>query len=902
MARTKVQAGTGADLAAATMAVEFSSSYGAFTTLTRWATDVVMVSGETPSYACFAIPQLAEDEQAGNVAAAANSSPKLRTRARINFVDNNKSYTMMSGTVIRYDHDVDSDSIVGVIQDDRYWLTKITVYGRVKCDPVSDKNSVWFDSAEECVFEPLSCVDSGYGPVFAPCYKYGWNYDELGTMPTPGQATARARNWRCVDIMEYLRNVYCNASFNAIPSKYGNYKLPRCIQWPRNIADGYNWTRWATGFDAQQGGGNDLCSVLQALARKAGPFDIYFKPSGFSSILCITDMSGRKSSADLYMPRYKGLASTGSTIAQRMSDTQAVQGGSLVESVGGYFDDVAILGDPPAIERSIDTLSTSILRPAWSTADEDAFKKYVKDNGEDSTAFIAACDIWPNVYACWHVDANAGKIFPDASKWKGNDPKWRASVKEHLLTGYNSDGNANTYGSNTSTNNPMQWRPLEIPVEYSVDTGSNWKVAERLDGLAMDWSHHLVFLDGLRRKGNGYTWNTQGGESFDTTKMRANDMRLTIAIEGMHRIVGRGVGDPNWTSSRVEQGNYPATWAVVAQPLDYVDYERSQSHPFGQVCDEPYKSQNYPDKLGSGNELYSDAPTATTGRLYNHANARLSDVKRISYMGSMAVSRCNPALEPGMCVNLKGSVLERSNRVGAVIKTWSFSVMRQQQLIELVSDDRGRIYDVPTSSGTPTATPPQQTGAQTQTGTSGQSSNTSGPDSGSTGRYSGGSGSQPSQQQKDDWAASDRASKEMNQKMYGKSADDLMQEQRAPSEAAAARERGKKPPPSAPQYGPAADTDMTGVFGGGKAPKGPAREEEDEGPARRRGESLPMPTGQEAVSKAFMKGAGYNEDWASKAAEQADAAAKAKAAQPAEKKDRGEAALDAMLKAGPPRT
>jgi hypothetical protein len=72
----------------------------------------------------------------------------------------------------------------------------------------------------------------------------------------------------------------------------------------------------------------------------------------------------------------------------------------------------------------------------------------------------------------------------------------------------------------------------------------------------------------------------------------------------------------------------------------------------------------------------------------------------------MIISRLNPSLKPGMAVDIRGSVLEDGDNGGAIIQSWSYSALDQQQVVQLASDDRQRLYDVPTGAGKSYSAPP----------------------------------------------------------------------------------------------------------------------------------------------------------------------------------------------------
>lgn len=705
MARAVKKLSTPSELDCAKLCVEFMSenekgdtpNKTGTSTLSRWATDIVMVSGEAPSYVFFAVPQLALEEIAGQVAMSYTSTPKLFTRARVYFVEDNKKIPLLVGLVTRYQHDVKSDSVVGTICDDRMLLSKVTCFGKVRFNPMADEEeqSAWLDDSSPLEFEPLSCVDTPMGPLFAPSHKFGHSFNGTTVMPDVGDAKKAARNWRCVDVWNYLRNVYGTSEFAGLSfDGYGNIKMSKNIIWDDGLCDAINWQRWANGLVLEN---DSLLVAMQKVCRQSGPYSVYMEPSDWKGTIRVTDMSGRKSTATLYMPRYYPDKSIGDFI----SDPNCIMSGNLVENAASYFHGAVILGDPPTIERVVDAkqgtelAQPSILRYGWSSEDEDAFRAYVTANGDSKTAFLAACDIFPNVFALYFVDPAKGTIFPDGSAYVGNEPHWNAKIRASLLSSKTMATDAATYNQNNSGYNPADWYPLEIPVEVNkgTDEEPEWEMTDKLDGLSISSDRTMIYIDGLRRRGSEHiTWKVNEGDGpYLGESMAPRNVRMTLAIEGEKRIIKQNRTDPNKTSSRV-RNDEEYDWLVVAEKGDYVHWERWHSYPYGQQIDESRTDLEFSDKIGA-NPLFSDLT-----RMEGHVAARIRDVKRISYSGELVTARMNPALKPGMSVDIRGSVLEDGDNGGAIIESWSFSALDQQQVIQLASDDRQRIYDVPTGA------------------------------------------------------------------------------------------------------------------------------------------------------------------------------------------------------------
>src|SRR5207249_4901395 len=122
------------------------------------------------------------------------------------------SHTVMSGTLVQYTHTFADDSAIALCMDDKWLLSKVTVFGRMTYDPLTGRH--YFDAAAPCNFNELgypNCIDSPYGPRFAPAHRFGFKAaqgSEDYSEPSVGSATTRARSWTVQDIFNYLRSLH----------------------------------------------------------------------------------------------------------------------------------------------------------------------------------------------------------------------------------------------------------------------------------------------------------------------------------------------------------------------------------------------------------------------------------------------------------------------------------------------------------------------------------------------------------------------------------------------------------------------------------------------------------------------------------------------------------------------
>lgn len=666
----------------------------------RYVTHVTQVSGDQFSYCMVGVPvETWGYEHAPTVALVKNSSVgriRLRSRARCRYIDPNNKETvdLMCGWLVQYYNSLDDDSAVALVVDDRWAMTKATIFGRAVYQPPTSDNpsgATWFDTTDVAIFNRdglPDCVDGPGGPFFAPGRLYGHASTASYVEPSPGQAVTKARSWRCVDIVNYLRRMHSAGSAPKSRCDYGNIRISKWIKWNSNICSSSQLPGFARIPKHCVLENESVLSGLSIVARKAGPYDITMQPNGWYGELGFANMAGGSaySGQRVFLPNYD---SNSNTFTKLVNNPWAIKGGYVTESIMNYFDEVAILGDPPVMEKmltmSVDDTDYALgLFPAWTAADETAFKALVTEGGDSEEAFLIACDAYPDVYCAYQViSLNGSKAIWEGTSNYAPPPSGVCVLLEHLLSGYTQD-----------ETNPRDWSPREIHVEWESDPDADppvWAAADKFDSLQVSWDGRRIRFDSLRRNSH-QTWINESG--FQGSTFQAANLRMTIAVAHDHRISGRagrngnGRRDPNNTAYRIESNGEIFTWLSVAEPTDYVHWEREDSHPNGTLAD----VGSFPDQVGA-NPLFSDRPSATQGRLPTHAKERLRDVKRIEYAGSLVLEKFNPSLKPGRTLILEGKGI---NPVG-IIKAVTFDSASQQQTVELAAFDRAEIYDIPSA-------------------------------------------------------------------------------------------------------------------------------------------------------------------------------------------------------------
>ena len=685
----------------------------------RYATEVVRVLGPQYSYAFLGVPVNTFGEEWAPAVALQRSGPagkvKLRSRAKVKMIDaDGKEIPLLVGWLTQYSHQIDEDSIIAMIMDDRWALSKVTAFGSAVHDPVTGQS--YFDAGRPLVFNASGypdCIDSTGGPRFAPGRLYGYKKSsavEDKNEPAVGQAhatntePARARSWTCGDVLQYLRDMYYLGLRPAHPQQYGKQQVSQFIDWPFSLGNQTGFNRVVRDFKLEN---LEVGECIARTCKKAGPYEISMEPVGWRGRIGIVQVNSRYGGSYLVGPRY-GSTVDGGSIADCLSDSSRIAGGTVMESIVGYFDDVCIAGDPPAVEHQFseadpdDGAIPVELEPAWSAEEETNLKAIIDANGNDATALAMAFQAEPRVYAAWRIKADYKAIEnTNWAEWpQPNNPR----ILAHLLSGY-AQGN----------NNPRDWNPRETVLEYYNEDEAKWKPCSRFDDLTIIDEGKSFQVEGLRTSSDPVTFH---GDPADTANMGANAMRITCAVEREFRIVGTAKGDPNNTSARINTAGDTFTFLAIAEDGDYSHWERYLSRPNGNSTLDllevfPDACKAFPSADGKP-YLFSDlldmgsGSSSSIDRITRHAEHRLEDVKRIDYHGVLTMHTWNPGLRPGMqvIIDLGGDSINPK----AVIKSVRFNSMSQSQEIELMSGDNSVIYDVPlppptqTSGGAPVPT------------------------------------------------------------------------------------------------------------------------------------------------------------------------------------------------------
>lgn len=721
------------DVVAPRLVCSFESGEGSagYDTPARHVAMACLAAGISPSYALIPMPLRgigpgAWDEVAPTVALQRGGPAgaiKLRTKCRI-FSEYNTAGSIyrvpvMNGWVVSHSHQGGEDSVISQVFCAKWILTKYTIKGRLCWDPSTDR--VYWDLTSPKVYNALGypdCLDHPYlGPVFAPCHRFGYRNDfDIGSPaadatledvsePAPGQASSRARSWRCQDALIDLWNVHAPSSGGnrpAFPVDMGNQSLPDDIVWPKGVGSVIGGDRPLKAFRVE---GESLRDGIQAILRKAGAYDLYFEPRGDGkSVLTVLDMNPKSFTGIILKT-----PDTVTDVGVAVNSANIVKGWKVDESFINGFDEVLITGDGPCREGMCSTTAYAaprgtevpladsapgalFLEAAWSDNDEAAFKRYIGTYGNTVEAFEQACKRWPLVYCAYRI--RLGADIWAGTKWAGMQQGGYTRIQPFQCTGYQQDAA-----------NPRYWCPREIIVEYldyfddnydpawttrptkpatSDPTGpaDRWHEAARFDNLTLSADGTMLLLPGLRSPAvfsvGSYTYvsrQTHAPNDVATAhpnngvyfgqEMRRREIRIQLAAIAnfpLTALSGRGGGkedDPNRIYDRVEKKTR-FTWLVPSPEGDYVEFVRhADSRPIGEAnCNEIGDGggqRAFPAKATEGNELFTDRVNNTTGRMPNHALARLKDVKRVEISATIEIEQMVSGYAPGQTVTLEGT-------------------------------------------------------------------------------------------------------------------------------------------------------------------------------------------------------------------------------------------------------
>lgn len=651
----------------------------------RYVSHCTLNSGVSGSFAFMGLPLKAfgpgEYDRLMHEVALKRKGPlggdmKLRGRAAVQFLDTSstayQSVQIMVGSLVEFVHNQSEDSGIAQIWDDRWWLGQFTVTGVMVFDPQSRTH--YWDMGRQAVYNDLGFPDM-LGNYHSPCPKCG--YSEAGHNEPDNETLKRSKTWQVKNVVENLRLRFVGNNVSMRNVYTGHRFLPDFLVWPAGL--GGNLPGMDRPLKSILLEGMSLLQALQAVIRKAGPYDLYTEPLGdgsYRSLLRILDMGQTRPTLTLSTPDFAN-----ATFAQCLSNPLIVSESYIKENIAGYYDEFVLVGDPPTIEIMAEMADTDNNRPADSrtmTGLEPAFLDPGETNYRQSKYFLAFIalvkslnDDGPSIlkaFESFPLMASGYRISLQANPWSGTKYGGKKNAGRMRFMPQNNTG------YNQQADNPRDFFPREIvveafhdPIHESVPDADPepprpdfyWVRLTRYDNLQLSPDATTVLVSALRD--GQHTWYTISHHETPTPlapsasrDFRLRPIRMNVTLQADWPIVAVGKGDPNNDAERVD-GTTPTSYVHRAAPGDYVELLRSEkAWPEGLAtfnedltADTPTQ---YPERASDKNELFSDV---SSGLMQKHATAKQREMRRVEKSGLMRSLQINPGMKPGTCVQLQ---------------------------------------------------------------------------------------------------------------------------------------------------------------------------------------------------------------------------------------------------------
>lgn len=414
---------------------------------------------------------------------------------------------------------------------------------------------------------------------------------------------------------------------------------------------------------------------------------------GGSSTLTLLDMRAPQRNEGIIVPAIYDMGIGTTRLHEAMATSGAVNAGVFTESIVNFYHDVVIVGDAPVYESTwsmdpADTVGGGYLEKAWETVDQTAFTNYVTAQGNTRKAFLEATILWPLVFAAYRIPQNYMTRLALTKHGGRNTVRKHPRIRPTLISGYQQ-----------GVTNPRNWQPRPILIEYKAND-TTWTAAGFYDNLKVSQDGSYFTIDAQRDGGPGITWRATGGTgAYDGAYMEAVKIRACLAIELDWKMGGpSGIeaggnnggalgADPNKTAGRVlggqgRDGNR-FTYTALGTENEYVEWLRYEGKPAGQILPEAYR--NYPDKATEGREFFTDRKNLVSGRMIDHANVRLTDVRRIAGGGVVRFPRFCMGIRPGYGIGRVPANKITAIPIACAVQRVIFDGGKQEMVCELAS-------------------------------------------------------------------------------------------------------------------------------------------------------------------------------------------------------------------------
>lgn len=558
--------------------------------------EIVVRPGPEGSHALASLKTLAKDDTYGSISARSSGLPaEIRGGGRA--LVKMGAIPALCGPIDNIADILEPDGLTFTIRDDMITMEGVHVKGTFHYFPDSNTSAgasgetaepIKYNRAGECRFNPNgrpNCIDSPYGPMFAPYPDYGLAQGDYPgvvsktdvTIPAETKDTSTSekdgsgvtsRLWRFSDVVEYLRfALYTSTALN-YTTYWPGYKLlnGNKVTWPAGLgsailgdgaieanasaaADGIKDLERELGSQAKMPDKDitdwNLKDALSMVVESAGGYALFMTPNANlkNTLSIVRTRVSATIKGSVTKPVVRRIGSRG-----ELNDL-LLHSGKLERDFKNSFSSVSISGDRFMVERQVkfdpsDLTSyaswlteqsggdyKNTILPAWTEQDELAFRAYILDDDDNISyektphAFQDAATLFPKVYCAY-------KINPLWNYLAGTKYASYPRVTPHpqIL------GHLLTYTTETLEGSQKRRLPLQIPVEVYNNLLGQWELQTKLDGLEIDQEGNF-YLTALRENNmagsseadHWYT-RTWKGKLSDPENMRPNPIRMTVAI------------------------------------------------------------------------------------------------------------------------------------------------------------------------------------------------------------------------------------------------------------------------------------------------------------------------------------------------------------------------------------
>lgn len=532
-------------------------------------------------------------------------------------IQDSEGAPLLIGHVVKDTHQLDQDAYTFEVEDGKFLMAGVYVYGRFVWDPIQKKEV--FDQATPTIFnengKPNCYLGNANGPLFAPYSRFGSHYGENAWYNSPNDKDA-AIPWTLSNIMEYLRNHYYGSAPTAVEYLPGYHWLDgSTISWPPGLSSALltqtemsndnvsgvkdqDLSTYVGGYDINIQGMH-LEAIFNKIASMAGAYGFYLKPkdNGQSEIAFVPlryqESRMYKTNAEIY--RRTGTLSTASDphIISGAVERDFREAYSSVMVLGDrVYEDIRVAFDPTDIDSETDWKKQQ-LQPAYTANMLTLFRNFINSYStypKTVQAFRDGVHLFPMVLSGY-------KIMPNPTGGTGEVPTANTTFKDHSylntpmkVLDHLLSWTVDTTG--VSANSLRRFLHVPIFVEVKILTGYNtsteklewgdWIPITELNGFEVD-DQNVIYFPGLRETGlYNNQHSTWVGSIYDPLgtgewlgplgKIRLRPMRLTIAVgldyrnimctilSGADRAFKEGA-DPIQTTKRIDPAGEAKTFS-----------------------------------------------------------------------------------------------------------------------------------------------------------------------------------------------------------------------------------------------------------------------------------------------------------------------------------------------------